>query len=101
MRIILTSLSVVIFYIFYVPIVFIKDIASLLLIPFDSNRIMTAWSSFIKNIYAANVIWDNVDFPTEEQPQERHKIGFEQYPIINHNEEPSELENLSNPESPQ
>ena len=96
MKKVLVALGLVVFYVFYVPCVIVKDITEMLYGLVDSNRICNAYVSLMKNLTTiTDVIFnpEKTDEP-EEEKEESKKIGFQCMAPA------KSLENQTNPESP-
>ena len=70
------------FYIFYLPVVVIKDLVDVLYAPFDTNRFVNAYVALFGNAKIASdsiLNWKPGEHK-EEEPKEEQSIGFKVYP---------------------
>lgn len=73
------------FYIFYLPVIIIKDLVDVLYAPFDTNRFVNAYVALFGNAKIASdsiLNWKPGEHNTESQkePNEEQSIGFKVYP---------------------
>lgn len=83
-----TAIAVFLFWLVWMPCAFIKDLAELIYVPFDSQRCVNTYIQTLRNLQTLVSVWTPIPpEPKKEEQQGFRVMGFH----------PGRLRNLENP----
>lgn len=72
-----SAIALGLFYICWVPAAIIKDIISILYVPFSTQRLMNSFNGLVYNSKVAATVWGSgPEQQTQQQPEPKKPVGF-------------------------